>query len=70
VGDRQCDRHAGDAHSRWVISMQAGPRLEGLTKAFTAPIVDLYMLAIYLADLRGTGSSNQRITGEGNVPHP
>jgi glucosamine--fructose-6-phosphate aminotransferase (isomerizing) len=37
------------------ISMQAGPEIGvASTKAFTAPIVDLYMLAIYLADLRGT----------------
>jgi glucosamine--fructose-6-phosphate aminotransferase (isomerizing) len=36
------------------ISMQAGPEIGvASTKAFTAPIVDLYMLAIYLADLRG-----------------
>lgn len=37
------------------ISMQAGPEIGvASTKAFTAPIVDLYMLAVYLADLRGT----------------
>jgi glucosamine--fructose-6-phosphate aminotransferase (isomerizing) len=37
------------------ISMQAGPEIGvASTKAFTAPIVDLYMLAIVLADLRGT----------------
>ncbi|OGO12016.1 MAG: glutamine--fructose-6-phosphate aminotransferase [Chloroflexi bacterium RBG_16_47_49] len=37
------------------ISMQAGPEIGvASTKAFTAPIVDLYMLAILLADLRGT----------------
>jgi glucosamine--fructose-6-phosphate aminotransferase (isomerizing) len=36
------------------ISMQAGPEIGvASTKAFTAPIVDLYMLAILLADLRG-----------------
>ena len=36
------------------ISMQAGPEIGvASTKAFTAPIVDLFMLAIYLADLRG-----------------
>ena len=37
------------------ISMQTGPEIGvASTKAFTAPIVDAYMLAIYLADLRGT----------------
>ena len=37
------------------ISMQAGPEIGvASTKAFTAPIVDLYMLAVLLADLRGT----------------
>lgn len=36
------------------ISMQAGPEIGvASTKAFTAPIVDLYMLAVLLADLRG-----------------
>jgi glucosamine--fructose-6-phosphate aminotransferase (isomerizing) len=37
------------------ISMQAGPEIGvASTKAFTAPLVDLYMLAILLADLRGS----------------
>ena len=37
------------------ISMQVGPEIGvASTKAFTAPLVDLYMLAVYLADLRGT----------------
>jgi glutamine---fructose-6-phosphate transaminase (isomerizing) len=36
------------------ISMQTGPEIGvASTKAFTAPIVDLYMLAVLLADLRG-----------------
>jgi glucosamine--fructose-6-phosphate aminotransferase (isomerizing) len=36
------------------ISMQTGPEIGvASTKAFTAPLVDLYMLAIRLADLRG-----------------
>jgi glucosamine--fructose-6-phosphate aminotransferase (isomerizing) len=36
------------------ISMQAGPEIGvASTKAFTAPIVDLYMLAVVLADMRG-----------------
>ena len=38
-----------------TISMQCGPEIGvASTKAYTAPLVDLYMLAIYLADLRGT----------------
>ncbi len=37
------------------ISMQTGPEIGvASTKAFTAPLVDLYMLAILLADQRGT----------------
>jgi glutamine---fructose-6-phosphate transaminase (isomerizing) len=37
------------------ISMQCGPEIGvASTKAFTAPLVDLYMLAVLLADLRGT----------------
>ena len=37
-----------------VISMQTGPEIGvASTKAFTAPLVDQYMLAILLADLRG-----------------
>jgi len=36
------------------LSMQAGSGdWRGSTKAFTAPLVDLYMLAVLLADLRG-----------------
>ncbi len=36
------------------ISMQAGPEIGvASTKAYTAPLVDLYMLAILLSDLRG-----------------
>jgi len=43
------------------ISMQVGPEIGvASTKAFTAPLVDLYMLAIYLADLRGTLSEEQK----------
>jgi glucosamine--fructose-6-phosphate aminotransferase (isomerizing) len=43
------------------ISMQAGPEIGvASTKAFTAPIVDLYMLAIVLADLRGILSEKSR----------
>ncbi len=37
------------------ISMQAGPEIGvASTKAFTAPLVDQYLLAVLLADLRGT----------------
>ncbi|MFZ3070758.1 MAG: glutamine--fructose-6-phosphate transaminase (isomerizing) [Anaerolineaceae bacterium] len=44
------------------ISMQVGPEIGvASTKAFTAPIVDLYMLAVYLADLRGTLPTPQRM---------
>ncbi len=43
------------------ISMQTGPEIGvASTKAFTAPLVDLYMLAVLLADLRGTISESQR----------
>ncbi len=37
------------------ISMQCGPEIGvASTKAFTAPLVDLYLLAVLLGDLRGT----------------
>ena len=37
------------------ISMQVGPEIGvASTKAYTAPLVDLYMLAVLLGDLRGT----------------
>jgi glutamine---fructose-6-phosphate transaminase (isomerizing) len=43
------------------ISMQTGPEIGvASTKAFTAPLVDLYMLAVLLGDLRGTITENQR----------
>jgi len=43
------------------ISMQSGPEIGvASTKAFTAPLADLYMLAILLADLRGTISTRDR----------
>ncbi len=43
------------------ISMQSGPEIGvASTKAFTAPLVDLYMLAILLADLRGTTFMQER----------
>ena len=41
------------------ISMQSGPEIGvASTKAYTAPLVDLYMLAILLGDLRGTLSES------------
>lgn len=43
------------------ISMQCGPEIGvASTKAYTAPLVDLYMLAILLADLRGNLSPSTR----------
>jgi glucosamine--fructose-6-phosphate aminotransferase (isomerizing) len=43
------------------ISMQTGPEIGvASTKAFTAPLVDQYMLAILLADLRGTLDEKNR----------
>lgn len=43
------------------ISMQTGPEIGvASTKAFTAPLVDLYMLAILLADLRGSLQVQER----------
>ncbi len=43
------------------ISMQAGPEIGvASTKAFTAPLIDLYMLAVLLADLRGTIDEKSR----------
>ncbi len=43
------------------ISMQTGPEIGvASTKAFTAPLVDLYMLAVLLADLRGQIEESQR----------
>jgi glucosamine--fructose-6-phosphate aminotransferase (isomerizing) len=43
------------------ISMQAGPEIGvASTKAYTAPLVDQYMLAILLADLRGVINKKNR----------
>jgi len=43
------------------ISMQTGPEVGvASTKAFTAPLVDQYMLAILLADLRGVINNDTR----------
>jgi glucosamine--fructose-6-phosphate aminotransferase (isomerizing) len=44
------------------ISMQVGPEIGvASTKAFTAPLLDLYMMAVFLADLRGTLPTEKRI---------
>lgn len=44
------------------ISMQTGPEIGvASTKAFTAPLVDQYMLAILLADLRGVIDDKTRM---------
>ena len=44
------------------ISMQTGPEIGvASTKAFTAPLVDLYMLAILLGDLRGVLPERERL---------
>ena len=43
------------------ISMQTGPEIGvASTKAYTAPLVDVYMLAILIADLRGAITDEQR----------
>ncbi|NPA30429.1 MAG: glutamine--fructose-6-phosphate transaminase (isomerizing) [Chloroflexi bacterium] len=43
------------------ISMQVGPEISvASTKAYTAPLVDLYMLGLLLGELRGTLSAEQR----------
>lgn len=43
------------------ISMQTGPEIGvASTKAYTAPLVDLYMLAVLLADLRGQLTDQER----------
>jgi glucosamine--fructose-6-phosphate aminotransferase (isomerizing) len=46
-----------------TIAMQSGPEIGvASTKAFTTPLVDQYMLAILLADLRGTIDEKTRRT--------
>jgi glucosamine--fructose-6-phosphate aminotransferase (isomerizing) len=43
------------------ISMQVGPEIGvASTKAYTAPLVDLYMLAVRLGELRGTLDAGER----------
>ena len=44
-----------------AITMQTGPEIGvASTKAYTAPLVDLYMLAVLLADLRGVLKNGER----------
>ncbi|MFA9405037.1 MAG: glutamine--fructose-6-phosphate transaminase (isomerizing) [Anaerolineales bacterium] len=44
------------------ISMQTGPEIGvASTKAFTAPLIDLYMLSILLGDIRGTLPDDDRL---------
>jgi glucosamine--fructose-6-phosphate aminotransferase (isomerizing) len=54
------------------ISMQAGPEIGvASTKAFTAPLVDLYLLAVMMADKKGLLNEDQRaafITEISKVP--
>ena len=54
------------------ISMQSGPEIGvASTKAFTAPLIDLYMLAVLLADLRGTiDVKNPQEAGSRPAPDP
>lgn len=43
------------------IGMQSGPEIGvASTKAFTTPLVDLYLLAVYLADARGAFPAEER----------
>jgi glucosamine--fructose-6-phosphate aminotransferase (isomerizing) len=43
------------------VSMQTGPEIGvASTKAYTAPLVDVYMLAVLLADLRGSLDEKRR----------
>jgi glutamine---fructose-6-phosphate transaminase (isomerizing) len=45
------------------ISMQVGPEIGvASTKAFTAPLLDLYLLAVYLADLRRVIDADRRFS--------
>jgi len=45
------------------ISMQVGPEIGvASTKAFTAPLIDMYLLAVYLGDKRGSLSEAKRFS--------
>jgi glucosamine--fructose-6-phosphate aminotransferase (isomerizing) len=44
-----------------TVTMQAGPEIGvASTKAYTAPLIDLYMLAVLLADVRGVIDTKQK----------
>ena len=50
------------------ISMQVGPEIGvASTKAFTAPLIDLYLLAVMLADMKGLLSVKQRRSLIGDI---
>ncbi|MDA1330307.1 MAG: glutamine--fructose-6-phosphate transaminase (isomerizing) [Chloroflexi bacterium] len=52
------------------ISMQTGPEIGvASTKAYTAPLIDLYMLAVLLADLRGTINPDERMALVSELRH-
>lgn len=55
-----------------ALSMQVGPEIGvASTKAFTAPLVDLYMLAVLLAEARGklnAGTRRQRVADLRSLP--
>jgi len=54
------------------VSMQTGPEIGvASTKAYTAPLIDLYMMAVLLADLRGVINPKERlalVSDLGKVP--
>lgn len=51
-----------------VIPMQAGPEIGvASTKAFTTSLVDLYLLAIHLASVRGTLDAQRRMAALGEL---
>jgi len=50
------------------ISMQVGPEIGvASTKAFTAPLIDLYLLAVMLADMKGLLNIEQRRSFIGDI---
>jgi glucosamine--fructose-6-phosphate aminotransferase (isomerizing) len=52
------------------VSMQTGPEIGvASTKAYTAPLVDQYMLAILLADLRGEIDAEERVELVSHLRH-
>ena len=58
---RECHWFTGNANFRWLYFNADGPEIGvASTKAFTAPLVDLYMLAVLLGDLRGVLKPEER----------